>query len=98
MTRTLAHSLDHVSRQEGWDFKLWSLYDSRYDLMAQYLPQENYVGFGRAKAKLGMKTLTKAIKADNAIREGVNTFQGHVTYPAVAQSQARQAKSVAELL
>jgi len=48
--------------------------------------------------KLAQMGVTKAIKAENAIREGVNTFQGHVTYPAVAQSQGRQAKSVAELL
>jgi alanine dehydrogenase len=46
-------------------------------------------------AKLGVPA---AIKAENPIREGVNTFQGYVTYPAVAQSQSRQAKSVMELL
>ena len=46
-------------------------------------------------AKLGVPA---AIKAENPIREGVNTFQGHVTYPAVAQSQARQSKNVMELL
>src|SRR5579864_475430 len=48
--------------------------------------------------KLAQMGVTKAIKAESAIREGVNTFQGHVTYPAVAQSQGRQAKSVTELL
>ena len=46
-------------------------------------------------AKLGVPA---AIKAENPIREGVNTFQGHITYPAVAQSQARQSKNVMELL
>jgi alanine dehydrogenase len=46
-------------------------------------------------AKLGVPA---AIQAENPIREGVNTFQGHVTYPAVAQSQARQSKNVMELL
>jgi len=72
MTRTLAHSLDHISRQEEWDFKLWSLYDSRYDLMAQYLPHENYVGFSRSKVKLGLNTLIKATKADIVILSHVN--------------------------
>src|SRR5437868_4678810 len=48
--------------------------------------------------KLAQMGVNKAIKAENAIREGVNTFQGHVTYPAVAQSQGREAKSVADLL
>src|SRR5579864_4431941 len=37
--------------------------------------------------KLAQMGVTKAIQVENAIREGVNTFQGHVTYPAVAQSQ-----------
>jgi alanine dehydrogenase len=48
--------------------------------------------------KLAQMGVTKAIQADNAIREGVNTFQGHVTYPAVAQSQNRAVKNVMELL
>jgi len=72
MTRTLAHSLDHISRQEEWDFKLWSLYDSRYDLMSQYLPHENYIGFGRSKMKLGFTTLAKATQADIVILSHVN--------------------------
>ncbi|HEU5335521.1 MAG TPA: alanine dehydrogenase [Terriglobales bacterium] len=48
--------------------------------------------------KLAQMGVTKAIKGDNGIREGVNTFQGHVTYPAVAQSQDREVKNVMELL
>src|SRR6266404_1661923 len=36
-----------------------------------------------------------AIQSDPGIREGVNTFRGHVTYPAVAQSQGKPAKDVA---
>ncbi|HKF24026.1 MAG TPA: alanine dehydrogenase [Candidatus Angelobacter sp.] len=39
-----------------------------------------------------------AIKADEGIREGVNTFRGHVTYAAVAESQKRPAKEVMALL
>jgi len=46
-------------------------------------------------AKMGVVT---AIKSDNGIREGVNTFKGSVTYPAVAQSQGKTAKNVAELV
>ncbi|MGC9970989.1 MAG: alanine dehydrogenase [Bryobacteraceae bacterium] len=39
-----------------------------------------------------------ACKAHRAIREGVNTFQGHVTYPAVAESQGRPWKEITALL
>jgi alanine dehydrogenase len=39
-----------------------------------------------------------AIKSDNGIREGVNTFRGYVTYAAVAESQNRAAKEVTALL
>jgi glycosyltransferase involved in cell wall biosynthesis len=72
MTRTLAHSLFHISKQKNWDFKLWSVYDSRYDLMAQYLPDENFVGFGRNKLKLGLKTIGQASRADIVILSHVN--------------------------
>ncbi|MGZ3752023.1 MAG: glycosyltransferase family 4 protein [Mucilaginibacter sp.] len=72
MTRTLAYSLFNISKQEKWDFKLWSLYDSRYDLMAQYLPPENYMGFGNHRINLGITTLKAAANADIVILSHVN--------------------------
>jgi alanine dehydrogenase len=48
--------------------------------------------------KLAQMGVSKAVKADKAICEGVNTFRGHVTYAAVAQSQGRPAKNVADLI
>ncbi len=48
--------------------------------------------------KLAQMGPAAAIKADQGIREGVNTFKGHVTYAAVAQSQNRAAKEVTSLL
>lgn len=72
MTRTLAHSLSNLSREKKWDFQLWSVYDSRYDLMEQYLPPENYVGFGRNKVKLGLKTLSLAARSDIVILSHIN--------------------------
>jgi alanine dehydrogenase len=48
--------------------------------------------------KLAQMGAAAAIKADHGIREGVNTFQGHVTYAAVAESQNRPSKEVAALL
>ncbi|HTE02452.1 MAG TPA: glycosyltransferase family 4 protein [Mucilaginibacter sp.] len=72
MTRTLAHSLFHISKQKNWDFKLWSVYDSRYELMDQYLPAANFIGFGRNKLKLGLKTIGTAAKSDIVILSHVN--------------------------
>lgn len=68
----MAHALFNISKQKNWDFKLWSVYDSRYDLMSQYLPDANYIGFGRNKLKLGAKTLSKAVDADVVILSHVN--------------------------
>jgi len=48
--------------------------------------------------KLAQMGVVAAIKAEHGIREGVNTYKGHVTYKAVADAQQRQAKNVAELL
>jgi len=48
--------------------------------------------------KLAQMGPANAIKADEGIREGVNTFKGHVTYAGVAESQNRPAKEVTALL
>ncbi|HVV54366.1 MAG TPA: glycosyltransferase family 4 protein [Mucilaginibacter sp.] len=72
MTRTLAHSLYHLSQEQGWDFRLWSLYDSRYELMDQYLPHENYRGFGKSKFRLISAAIGKAAKADIVILSHIN--------------------------
>ena len=48
--------------------------------------------------KLAQLGPAAAIRADQGIREGVNTFKGHVTYAAVAESQNRVAKDVTALL
>ena len=38
------------------------------------------------------------VRSDDAVRQGVNTYKGAVTYPAVAESQGKKAKDVLELL
>jgi len=48
--------------------------------------------------KLANQGATAAIKSDSGIREGVNTFKGNLTYSAVAQSQNKPWKNVAELV
>lgn len=48
--------------------------------------------------KLAQLGPAAAMKNDTGIREGVNTFKGYVTYPAVAESQHRSAKDVGSLL
>lgn len=68
----MAHSLNIISKQQQWDFKLWSLYDSRYDLMSEYLAKENFVGFGRSKMKLALDTISKGRKADILILSHIN--------------------------
>jgi alanine dehydrogenase len=44
--------------------------------------------------QLCQKGLERACEESNAIREGVNTYQGHITYPGVAESQGRQWKEL----
>jgi alanine dehydrogenase len=48
--------------------------------------------------KLAQRGVSEAIREDAAIREGVNTHRGHVTYAAVAESQKRPHKDVLQLL
>ena len=72
MTRTLAYALFHIAKQKEWEFNLWSVYDSRYDLMDKYLSAENFTGFGRNKIKIGLKTLDKSFRSDIVILSHVN--------------------------
>ena len=72
MTRTLAYSLFNIAKSENWDFKLFSVYDSRYDLMDRYLPAENYTGFSNRRIKLIRKTINAAAKSDTVILSHIN--------------------------
>src|SRR3954470_4902276 len=48
--------------------------------------------------KLAQMGATAAIKSDNGIKEGVNTYKGHLTYAAVASSQNQPFKDVLTLI
>jgi alanine dehydrogenase len=46
-------------------------------------------------AKLGAEA---AIREDKGIAEGVNTYNGNLTYEAVAKAQGREYKAIADLV
>lgn len=48
--------------------------------------------------ELANKGLEGAAEASRAITEGVNTYQGNITYPAVAESQNRQWKALSAVM
>ncbi|MDP9267185.1 MAG: alanine dehydrogenase [Acidobacteriota bacterium] len=48
--------------------------------------------------KLAQLGPQKAIASDPGLKEGVNTYKGHITYAAVAESQKKPWKAVSELL
>jgi alanine dehydrogenase len=48
--------------------------------------------------QLANNGLEKACQSNPAICEGVNTFQGHITYPAVAESQNRPWKPLSSVI
>jgi alanine dehydrogenase len=48
--------------------------------------------------KLAQHGAIGAIKSNSGLREGVNTYQGNVTYAAVAESQGKRSKDVMELV
>jgi len=49
-------------------------------------------------AELCAKGLERACKDNPAIREGVNTYRGDVTYPAVAESQGLAWKELSAVM
>ena len=48
--------------------------------------------------ELVTKGFERAVEESQAIRGGVNTYEGHITYPAVAESQGRNWKELATVL
>lgn len=72
MTRTLAHSLHLLARRNKWDFKLWSAYDLNQDLMPQYLPAQNFKGFGTNRFGFVLQSLFNAQKPNVVIISHIN--------------------------
>lgn len=72
MTRTLAHSLQQVVLNNNWTFKLWSVYDNDNDLMPQYLPAENFRGFGFNRISFIINALKIAPDTDVVIISHIN--------------------------
>lgn len=72
MTRTLSHSLNTIAGRNNWDFKLWSAYDRDNDLMVQYLPAENFKGFGANRLTFVLKTILNAREPDVIILTHIN--------------------------
>ncbi|MDR3695445.1 glycosyltransferase family 4 protein [Mucilaginibacter sp.] len=72
MTRTLAHSLYNLAKINEWDFSLWSVYDSNKDLIPQYLPAENFVGFNLNRVKFILTTIFQSKKPDVVILTHIN--------------------------
>lgn len=62
--------------------------------MPAAVPHTSTYGLTNATApylmQLANKGLERACKESQAIREGVNTYRGYITYPAVAESQGRE--------
>jgi alanine dehydrogenase len=48
--------------------------------------------------QIANKGLEAACHDSRAIAEGVNTYQGHITYPGVAESQGKEWKELASVL
>lgn len=48
--------------------------------------------------QLANRGLEQACESSNAVREGVNTYQGHITYPAVAESQGLPWRELASVM
>lgn len=72
MTRTMAHSLNAICTKNNWNFKLASLYDEDSDLMPQYIPAQNFKGFGRKRIMFIIKTVFAAKKNDVVILSHIN--------------------------
>jgi phosphatidylinositol alpha-1,6-mannosyltransferase len=72
MARTLAHSLQYICRQNNWELKLLSLYDTDDDLLPQYIAAENFKGYNKNKISFIRDALLNAKKGDILILTHIN--------------------------
>ncbi|HEY2581884.1 MAG TPA: glycosyltransferase family 4 protein [Mucilaginibacter sp.] len=72
MARTLSHSLYTLAQRNKWDFRVWSAYDSNNDLMKQYLPAENFKGFGVNRVSFVFNILYTLKKPDIVVISHIN--------------------------
>ena len=72
MARTLTHALSQLSAQQQWNFKVWSLYDKKSDLMEQYVPANNFLGFGYNRLNFSAQILAKSRTYDTVILSHIN--------------------------
>lgn len=70
--------------------------------MPAAVPHTSTLGLTNATYPYVMKLANlgpqKAIASDPGLKEGVNTYKGHITYAAVAESQKKPSKPVSDLL
>ena len=70
--------------------------------MPAAVPHTSTYGLTNATApylmQLANKGLERACRESQAISEGVNTYKGHITYRAVAESQGRESTDLTTLL
>lgn len=72
MTRTLGYALHQIAENNNWDFNMYSAYDADRDLMPQYIPAENFIGFDRYRADFVLKAVKQGIRSDVVILSHIN--------------------------
>lgn len=72
MTRTLGYSLYQLAQTNHWDIELWSAYDQPADLMPQYLPIQNFKGFGGNRANFVSKAIRQLTRPNVIILSHIN--------------------------
>jgi glycosyltransferase involved in cell wall biosynthesis len=72
MARTLAHSLHQAAADLKWNFEVWSLYDQKSDLMEQYVPLENFRGFGHNRLLFSLKIIAQAYSYNVVVLTHIN--------------------------
>jgi phosphatidylinositol alpha-1,6-mannosyltransferase len=72
MTRVLAHSLYNIAQSKEWNFSLYAAYDANENLMAQYIPTDNFKGFSSNKRAFTINAVLRGIRSDVVILSHVN--------------------------
>jgi len=72
MTRTLAYSLSQLVKQNGGEFKLWSLYDTADDLVPKYVSAQNFKGFGNRRLSFLQNCIRHVFYPDVVIISHIN--------------------------
>lgn len=72
MCRVLGYALQNISKKQGNQFQMWSMYDRRKDLMPRYLDAKSFRGFSGKRTNFTLEGIQEGCRSQKVIISHIN--------------------------